>query len=739
MHAEANTFEKNAFDSMPDKKRDESDDIAFMINEAWKTISPWWPLKNLIATNPLKGFEDLSFEQSLDLSMRYFQNRVIQKHMVNVNRETIKWCQVFFDEGQAAINMPGRNHGIYHAWRALVHHDDKIHQNNSDNIEWLNNLPHCPEEVIQHCLQRLNIPLKQQKTFLSILLTSLPGWASYIKYKTEWAPQHLQDKHTLTNSEYVAIRIIITCLHLPDAVKLIAAFEQMDTTNVNTTLNAIRNNEMQYERNIANQFSNNITNTNKQKKPIAQLVFCIDVRSEPFRRAIEAQGDYETFGFAGFFGIPALIEDKMRGETYASCPVLLKPKHTIKCRHTSKQFHAGASMLLKKIYRRLKYNVVTPFALAEAMGPFSGLWMAARMLLPSASKYIYSALNHMTSHDPLIEHTIPLESQIEYAESALRTMGLTLHFAPIVVLCGHGSSSENNAYATALDCGACGGHDGAANAKLLAQLLNNPLVKNGLKKKGVSISDDTTFIAALHNTTTDQVTLYCEEEKNNTLIKKLNADLKKAQEANCKARLLTLTSSNHANKLKMIKQRSCDWSETRPEWGLARNAAFIVGPRDISKEINLDGRAFLHSYCWEQDKDGSALRAILTAPMVVAQWINAQYLFSTLDNIAYGSGSKITQNITGEIGVMQGNASDLMHGLPLQSIAINDHTTHHQALRLLTMVHAKKALLDNIIQQEEVLKKLFGNGWVNLMCLDPEDKTLYKLQRNLSWSVAKWH
>ncbi len=103
---------------------------------------------------------------------------------------------------------------------------------------------------------------------------------------------------------------------------------------------------------------------------------------------------------------------------------------------------------------------------------------------------------------------------------------------------------------------------------------------------------------------------------------------------------------------------------------------------------NLDGRAFLHSYDWTTDAEGDALEAILTGPLVVTQWINSQYYFATVDNGVYGSGSKVTQNPVGNVGVVQGNGGDLMTGLPLQSLKIDDDQPYHQPLRLSTVIHA---------------------------------------------------
>lgn len=80
-------------------------------------------------------------------------------------------------------------------------------------------------------------------------------------------------------------------------------------------------------------------------------------------------------------------------------------------------------------------------------------------------------------------------------------------------------------------------------------------------------------------------------------------------------------------------------------------------------------------------KKRQIITSILTVPMVVAHWINSQYLFSSLNNVAFGAGSKSTHNVMGKSYVMQGNASDIMHGLPLQSVYINDNTLFHKPAR----------------------------------------------------------
>jgi uncharacterized protein YbcC (UPF0753/DUF2309 family) len=717
-----------------------------LLKESWEKIAPFWPLKNLIAVNPLQGLEELPLEKALEKGRAFFQQTTLPKPMEMVNRVTIKWLQAFFDEGQATIAMPLRQQGLYSAWKKLAYFDVHLHGGNIKKKKWLLELAETPEAAIAACLTQLNLTQEEETLFCTLMLTTLPGWAAYIKYRTAWSEESVASLPSVTQMDYLAIRLIITILLFEEPVELIAWHKKAEESPSQNThpLKEMEKTETEYLRTLLGKLASQ--GIKPASTPNAQLVFCIDVRSEPLRRALESRGHYETFGFAGFFGIPIRVNNTVTGELYASCPVLLKPKHlvtTSPCcsKQDALEDYQGYHTLttLKRLYQGLKYNFTTPFALVELIGLTTGLWMALKTLAPRLARkiqhYVAKKIRPTIPFFPSLAN-IDFKEQCVYAETALRMMGLTKNFAPLVVFCGHGSATENNAFGTALDCGACGGRHGGSNAQVLANILNDQKVRLYLKEKGISIPKFTDFIAAEHNTTTDDVEFYLTGTYHVDLTQKitqLKEDLKAAREITSAQRAKNMGfQGNEIQSVKNTKVRSLDWAQVRPEWGLARNASFIVAPRALSKNSDLEGRAFLHSYNYEEDPEGTSLTVILTAPMVVAQWINCQYLFSTLDNVAYGAGSKVTKNITGKIGIMQGNASDLMHGLPLQSVNITDTQAYHVPQRLLTLVYAPCHFISKIIEQQPVLQKLFGNGWVRLIAIDKEEG-YYSLQRDLTW------
>ena len=723
--------------------------IGAAIARSWSKIAPFWPLKNLIAVNPISGFEDLKFEDGLTNANAYFQQQEIPVDLLHVNRESIKWLQAFFDEGQATIPMPLRVKGLLESTLTLLQFDKEIIGNDKQKILWLKKLPDNSEAVVAETLSLLGIQPADQEQFLTLMLTTLSGWAAHIQYRTNWADaQDAKHPHPVTQTEYLAFRIVLTYLIWPNAKELLIWHRRaVEATDISSRYNDVIYNETTYRQALLKQLEATQP-SQKETRAEAQLVFCIDVRSEPFRRALESHGNYETFGFAGFFGVPVSIGNTVTGESYASCPVLLKPAYEVQekpnCSHQSCDNSHKRLKGIKKLYQSLKYNFTTPFALVETLGLTSGIWMSIRSLIPNNAASIQSAIKKSLAPDYSVTpdiSSIPHRQQVAFGTGALKMMGLTENFAPLVVFCGHGSTTENNAYATALDCGACGGRHGAPNARILASILNDHEVRSEIRTLGIDIPNDTIFLAAEHNTTTDEVELYSEgiSDRFATQLQALKQSLEFARNENSLWRsrqMGVMTNEREASKATALRAK--DWAQVRPEWGLARNAAFIVGPRWLTRDIDLEGRSFLHSYEWEKDMDGSSLTTILTAPMVVAQWINSQYFFSTLDNVAFGGGSKITKNITGKIGIMQGNASDLMNGLPLQSVFKSDDEPYHNPIRLTVVVYAPKTKIGEIIMQQQILQKLFGNGWVHMICHDPQEKQKYQLNRDLTWDHTNW-
>jgi uncharacterized protein YbcC (UPF0753/DUF2309 family) len=325
------------------------------------------------------------------------------------------------------------------------------------------------------------------------------------------------------------------------------------------------------------------------------------------------------------------------------------------------------------------------------------------------------------------------EEKVEYAATAFDLLGIE-EFARLVVFTGHASETANNPYDSSLDCGACAGNPGGPSARVLAAICNDAEVRTALRERGYDLPEDTVFLAGQHNTTTDEVDLYDDDvpESHADDVARLRADLATARDGAAAERVEAMGGDGGVRETEC---RAADWAETRPEWGLAGNAGFVVGPRELTSDLDLDGRAFLHSYDWSTDPEGDALEAIVTGPLVLTQWINCQYYFSTVDTAVYGSGSKVTHNPVGNVGVYQGNAGDLMTGLPSQSVMRADDDPYHQPLRLSTVVHAPVDRVTDVLDAHPAVATLLDNGWLSLTVVDPtQNHRAFRYDRDLTWT-----
>lgn len=190
-----------------------------MVQNAAKCIAPVWPLETFVACNPLQGFEGQTFEEALAQVKGNIKRQRAERNLQleDVNIQMIKWCGGFFDAGQGSIDMPYREKGFYFGFLKLVCFDKQLHRNKKEAKEFLQQLPESAEEAIKVCLQRLHVPEIQQEAFISKTLAYLPGWAGFVKWKTDWQNSKKPEEKLITLTDFIAVRLVLTCILWPDA------------------------------------------------------------------------------------------------------------------------------------------------------------------------------------------------------------------------------------------------------------------------------------------------------------------------------------------------------------------------------------------------------------------------------------------------------------------------------------------------------------------------------------------
>lgn len=643
------------------------------------------------------------------------------------------WAGSYFDAGQALWAGP-RTDGAYADWRAHASVDRTPEIFGLSGFRaFVANAPTATSDAILASAARLGLREGAATRYFERLLMSLGGWAQFARYR-HWQAEQAR---TLDDSpvDLLAVRLLweaalwecgSEALRTRWAVAA-RAYDASDAPDGDTCIDAILQHaaEIAEQRRLAARLS--APAPDRADVPtIAQMAFCIDVRSEPMRAAIEAAApSIRTRGFAGFFGIGTAHRPHAACDAEARLPVLLQPGLTSDDGadpDVEALDHANARG--DRAWGRFKQAAISSFAFVES----AGFVYAAKLVQGALGRIAPKRVAHRPRFNPPLAPT----AAIDAAERILRAMSLTEGFAPLLILVGHGAEVTNNLHASALQCGACGGHAGDVNARLLAGLLNDPVVRKGLAARGIAIPAETVAIGAIHDTVSDRIRLFPEDAAlplPAAALAEVEGALARASIDAAIARAARLPRAAGAAQ---VAARGRDWAEVRPEWGLAGCSAFLAAPRARTAGRALGGRAFLHDYDWRADADLSVLELILTAPVVVASWISLQYYGSSVAPGVFGAGNKLLHNAVGGIGVIEGNGGTLRGGLPWQSVHDGARLVH-DPLRLSVAIEAPTGAINTILSRHDAVRALFDNHWLHLLALDETGRIAWRYARGMRW------
>lgn len=688
------------------------------------------------------------YNENTDYRIGKLRQQWKQKIQFNIDKAThpalLRIAGSFLDQGISIWNFPTNDKSFLNALRELeknsfskIFSSKRVHKlffNTHFKIEDALKIIVGNETLFEHYL------FDQQFAH--------PGWSGMIAV-LEDNPQSLLDKRKIRLTEFILFELLLEIDALDKKFgegkwKPLSNF--IEPNSIDSLFSEVNHSELfevyalwqeiyewSYYDQVLLGLQSGKGNGLKNKKEV-QTILCIDDRECSFRRYIEEEiPNSETFGTAGFFNVEFYFQPE-HGKFYTKvCPAPITPKVLIK-EYEAKKRHNSEWHLNKN-----GQGVAGGWFISQTLGFWSALKLAKNIFKPSVSPLHVSSFQHMDKNGKLkieasddkqnlheLQLGFTIKEMADKMEGLLKSIGLIENFAPLIYLIGHGASSVNNTHYAGYDCGACSGRAGSVNARVAAYIANHPKVRLELKNRDISIPENTHFIAALHDTTKDEIEFYDEYKIPSTLKVKHDETILKFNDAldkNAKERsrrFLMMDKNKSAKEVhEEVKLRALSLFEPRPEWNHATNALCIVGRRESSKHLFLDRRAFMNSYDYYKDLDGKYLLNILKAVAPVCGGINLEYYFSKVDNDKLGAGTKLPHNVMGLIGVANGMDGDLRPGLPAQMINI------HDPLRLMVIVEHYPEVIINTLNQHTPTLEWFKNNWIHLCALHPESKELF--------------
>lgn len=662
----------------------------------------------------------------------------------------------YLDQGLAIWEMPGADRlGFFDAVAALVH-DSALPLRPFGAAGARALLGGSARDALAGALAKtVGRPELYERYLLETLLAQ-PGWAGLVA-ECERKPGTLLHRRAITLEDYAAVTLVaeLGCLEealgagfapLGDAEGIVLrAPDALPARSPDERLLATWHDAFEwsyYEALLGALEAERPREAPGPARASAWTFFCLDDRSSSLRRHLEeVRPDVATFGTAGFFGMDFVYCGA--GDAIASkhCPAPMQPKHLVV---ESYEADVRPQPVKAPWWRRSAHLDEQPntffrgFFLSYALGLGAAARLAASVFLPSVAPVTVPPLSTVSggARFKLVREGNERSEDglwLGYTKGELAdrlrdlfvSTGVGDTWPELVVLYGHGSSSVNNPYFAAYNCGACSGRSGAPNARAFAKAANRPDVRAALRDRGIDVPESTWFVGALYDTTRDEATYYDlarMPERFRPAFERLRASMEQASARNalerCR-RFETVSSSLEPDQaLDEVRRRSVSLFEPRPEYNHATNASCVVGRRALTFGICLDRRTFLSSYDPTRDPHGDVLAAILPAVVPVCAGINLEYFFSRLDPRRYGAGTKLPHNVNGLLGVCNGVEGDLLTGLPTQMTEI------HDPVRLIVVVEQTPEIALAAVRRNAGVFELVEHEWIRYASVDPATRRI---------------
>ncbi|MEZ5476448.1 MAG: putative inorganic carbon transporter subunit DabA [Thiolinea sp.] len=125
-----------------------------------------------------------------------------------VDHVVIRNCLDFFDEGQSTWGMPGREQGLFQAWRELTLHNIPLMQRGRQVRRILNEAD-TPESIIHYVMGQLEIPETLWMDYFTRELARLHGWVGFVRWRSSAKRYYWNKKYPADLIDFMAIRLTL--------------------------------------------------------------------------------------------------------------------------------------------------------------------------------------------------------------------------------------------------------------------------------------------------------------------------------------------------------------------------------------------------------------------------------------------------------------------------------------------------------------------------------------------------